>query len=100
MVMTIVVSGADFHDLAFENFERLLNQGIVFEIVLVEWHGGWFCRSGGRGDGGRFSRRGCGRLWLGGGNRRGGCFDNCGCVMCGALCFYEFNLRVVMAQLS
>ena len=31
--------GADINDLAFENFQGLLNQGIVFEIVLVEGGG-------------------------------------------------------------
>jgi hypothetical protein len=29
-------SGADFDNLAFENFQGFLNQWIVFEIVFVE----------------------------------------------------------------
>jgi hypothetical protein len=30
-------SGADFDDLAFEDFQCLCNQRVVFEIVFVEW---------------------------------------------------------------
>src|SRR6266536_1503630 len=29
-------SGADFHDLAFENLERLADQRVVFKVVLGE----------------------------------------------------------------
>src|SRR5438874_77542 len=46
--------GADFDDLAFEDFQRFLNQRIVFEIVFIEcdrselflWRGGGSRRSG------------------------------------------------------
>ena len=32
------LSGAHFHDLAFENFQGLLDQGIVLKIVFIEWN--------------------------------------------------------------
>ena len=32
-------SGSNFHNLAFEHFQCLLDERIVLEIVLVEWHG-------------------------------------------------------------
>jgi hypothetical protein len=31
-------SRSDFDDLAFEDFERLLDQWIVLEIVFIEWN--------------------------------------------------------------
>ena len=38
--MTGMGSGADLDDLALEQFQRFLNQRIVFEIVFAErnWH--------------------------------------------------------------
>ena len=55
--------GADINDLAFKNFQGLLNQGIILEIVLVKRRGFRFCRLRRR----RLCRR---RRWRGRVSRR------------------------------
>jgi len=76
-------SDADFDNLALEDFQRLLNQGIVFEIILVEGNGDRFGFRGGRGRRGSPAviplQRGWGRLR----RANGGSFG-----------FDEFDLRV------
>ena len=43
-------SGADFDNRAFENFQRFLDERIVFELVFIERHRhGFFLGAGGRG---------------------------------------------------
>ena len=40
------ISGTHFHNLAFENFQRLLNQRVVLEVVFVEGNRCLFLRGG------------------------------------------------------
>src|SRR6478736_10313462 len=47
VVVSMFASRPHFDNLAFEHFQRFLDQRVVFEIILVEGHrrGGFFLRS-------------------------------------------------------
>src|SRR6266478_1369656 len=88
--------GADFNNLPFENLQRLLNQRIILEIVLVELRRRGFF-PGLAGGGGRrfcFCRCRCGRFRF----RRG--FHRLSGPVCRPLCLDEFNLRARVAQFA
>src|SRR5215470_16943313 len=101
-------SGADLDNLAFEQFQRLLNQRVVFEIVFVERNGSelFLPRRSGRdwlGCGIGFSTsRWSGRrraLWLRNAWGRNG-FGTCFCKRGWRFRFDEFDLSVGMAEFS
>ena len=87
-------SGADFDDLAFENFQRLLDQRVVLEIVFVERRAAGFSlrRLGGRGGLGGVAAE---ALPERPGRRRS--FGSCR-TRCRRLGLDEFDLAFGMAQ--
>ena len=98
--------GADFDDCALENFQRFLNQRVVFEIVFVERHGRRFVLCRLRGSRGWFagSARGCGGFRGRGSRGRGGggrgCFHHGGDAIGRRFGFYKFELSVVVSQFA
>src|SRR6266446_9221383 len=98
---SVLGSGADFDDLAFEDFQGFLNQRVVLKIVFVEGH--WSellfhcCRGGSSGSGGASGPRRR-RLLRGGRGRHGGGFRLERAAACGGVGSDEPDLGIRTAE--